>query len=82
MPKYVLQQCSLENQSKNNSDPLRDTNCDNFNLKYETGLTLVKRGVRLSLTFRKATNSVCECIYEEYCNDPKRRYGLVQIQFS
>ena len=39
------------------------------------GLNLVKRGTRMSLTFRKTMSADCTCSYAEYCcND---RFVLV-----
>ncbi len=47
----------------------------------DRGLTLAKRGTRLSLTLRKATNEVCSCSYPEHCDDPKRRYFIRSSAF-
>jgi hypothetical protein len=35
------------------------------------GLTLVTRGLRMSLTFRRTMSGQCECNYPRHCNRPR-----------
>lgn len=37
------------------------------------GLTLVARGIRTSLTFRKVRTGDCECTYPDQCDSPSRK---------
>lgn len=43
------------------------------------GLTLMSRGLRMSLTFRKTMSGQCECDYPRHCNRP--RWGYFSFLF-
>eukprot|EP00088_Acartia_fossae_P051302 TRINITY_DN5762_c0_g1_i5.p1 TRINITY_DN5762_c0_g1~~TRINITY_DN5762_c0_g1_i5.p1 ORF type:complete len:621 (+),score=99.24 TRINITY_DN5762_c0_g1_i5:29-1891(+) len=78
VPNYITHQPTSKdeeesNQNKNTTLTPESKQDLNNTEREKRGLTLVNRELRISLTFRKATNKVCACQFPEFCDDKRRR---------
>ena len=51
-------------------------------IKTENGITVQKRGIRTSFTFRKVRKGYCQCHYLEFCDSRKNKETISESNAS